>query len=297
MSNNPEVTIHAERKTAAVRALKKAYKHALPVLTDADARLIAYLDELRLHPKAHNLYELLGAVVFCRKVVRYEWDAQTVARFIRFYEVLPFDGTTGQTTYRMTPVQVYVISNLFGLYERNAAGHRVRLHRDAYIFVPRKFAKTTLAAAIAVWFLLFESYNSQAYTIANSFSQARVCFDMQRNILIALDPEERMFRVNRQEIFFQNRTERGARASKSVCLSANPKSLDGLFAELVIRDEGAQARDTATKSGSDLKNVLTSSEGPREQPLNIDISTASEVIDGPFHREISGVIEMFNEII
>lgn len=290
-TKSPEIELHQERKAAALRMARKAYK-AASVLYEADPRLIAYIDNVIEHPKDHNLYEILAVGIFCRKAVMYEFDTIQPKRFIRFYEVLPFDGTTGVERYHMTPVQVFIVHNIFGLYTQNASGERVRLHRDVYLFVPRKFAKTTLAAAIAVWFLLFESYNSQAYTIANSYQQAKVCFDMQRNIMMSLDPEQRMFRVNRQEIFFTNRSERGARASKSVCLSASPKNLDGLFAELVIRDEGAQARDTATKSGSDLKNVLTSSEGPRRQPLNIDISTASDVVDGPFHREIQGVREL-----
>ena len=295
-SNTPaaqtaEAEEHQARKRRATSALRRALREAGPTLKGADPRLMQYLDGVSRQPRAHNLYEVAGAAVFCRKVVRYEWDAEAVQRFVRFYECLPFDGPSGRTTYRLTPVQLFIVSNLFGLYVVNASGHRVRLTRDAYIFVPRKFAKTTLCAAILLWFLLFESYNSEAYAIANSYQQSRVLFDMARSMMSALDPDQTMFRINRETIFFRNRD----RASKAVCLAANPKNLDGLFAELVIRDEGAQARDTATKSGSDLKNVLVTSEGPREQPLNIDISTASDVVGGPFHREIEGVEKMLVE--
>ena len=293
----PEAQEHARRKRRAVSALRRSLEAARPVLDGADQRLMAYLDGVLAKPKAHNLYEIAGAAVFCRKVVRYEWDDTRAMQFARFYECLPFDGPQGRTSYRLTPVQMFVVANIFGLYTINAAGHRVRLTRDVYIFVPRKFAKTTFCSALMLWWLLFESYNAEAYAIANSYQQARVLFDMSRSAMLALDPEQKLFRVNRETIFFQNRTAQGARASKAVCLAANPKNLDGLFAELVIRDEGAQARDTATKSGSDLKNVLVTSEGPREQPLNVDISTASDVVDGPFHREIEGVEKMIVEIL
>lgn len=303
---NPDILIHEERKRTAARKLKAAlkapswqrmyepeYQERYPFVE----RLALYVEGVTYHPKQHNLYELLAVLTFLRKLERYEWVPQKVKDFVRFYEILPFDGTQGVASYQMTNVQVFIVANLFGLYTRNSQGERIRLHRDCYLFVPRKFAKTTLAAAIAVWFMLFEDFNSQSYVIANSYQQAKVCFDMQRSIMQYLDPDQKMFRVNRESITFTNKAERNARASKSVCLSANPKNLDGLFAELVIRDEGAQARDTATKSGSDLKNVLTSSEGPRKQPLNIDISTASEVVGGPFHREIEGVKEVLLSVI
>jgi len=305
-TNNPDVLLNEERKRKAARQLRKALRSPAlaPMYTQRVRerypfclKLTEYIEEVTQNPKRHNLYEQLAVLTFVRKLERYEWVPELVHRFIRFYEILPFEGTQGVASYRMTRVQVFIVANIFGLHTRNRQGERIRLHRDVYLFVPRKFAKTTLAAAIAVWFMLFEDFNSQAFTIANSFQQARICFDMQRSIMQYLDPEQKMFRVNRETITFTNKAERNARASKSVCLSANPKNLDGLFAELVIRDEGAQARDTATKSGSDLKNVLTSSEGPRKQPLNIDISTASEVVDGPFHREIIGVKDVLLSVI
>ena len=63
-----------------------------------------------------------------------------------------------------------------------------------------------------------------------------------------------------------------------------------MFASLVIMDEYAQARNTAGKNGADLKNVLTTSMGPRREPLTIIITTASDVVDGPFAHELDGVM-------
>lgn len=54
-------------------------------------------------------------------------------------------------------------------------------------------------------------------------------------------------------------------------------------------DEYAQARNTAGKNGADLKNVLTTSMGPRREPLTVIITTASEVVDGPFAHELEGI--------
>ncbi|MDE6801285.1 MAG: terminase large subunit, partial [Muribaculaceae bacterium] len=153
------------------------------------------------------------------------------------------------------------------------------------LFVPRKFSKTTSVAALAVYDLLFGDNNSQAFVGANSYDQAKICFEEIRAIMHDLDPGERHFKVNREKITFKD----AGRDGFIRCLTANARTQDGLNASLVIMDEYAQARDSAGKNGSDLKNTLTSSMGIRREPLTIVISTASEVIDGPFVRELDGV--------
>jgi phage terminase large subunit-like protein len=165
----------------------------------------------------------------------------------------------------------------------NGAGKR--LTRLVYLFVPRKFSKTTSSASLAVYDMLFGDVNAQAFVGANSYNQAKICFDEIRAIMRDLDPKERHFRVNREKIFFKAHK----RDSMICCLAGNARTLDGLMASLVIMDEYAQARDSATKSGADLKNVLTSSMGTRDEPLTMIITTASDVINGPCFKEIEGV--------
>jgi phage terminase large subunit-like protein len=160
-----------------------------------------------------------------------------------------------------------------------------RLIRTAYLFVPRKFSKTTSCAALAVYDMLFGDNNAQAYVGANSYDQAKICFDEIRDIMLGIDPGQKLFRVNREKITFRG----GGRDSLIQCLTANAKTKDGLFASLVIMDEYAQARNTAGKNGADLKNVLTTSMGPRREPLTVVITTASDVVDGPFYHELEGV--------
>ena len=76
------------------------------------------------------------------------------------------------------------------------------------------------------------------------------------------------------------------------CLAANARTRDGLKASTVIIDEYSQARNSANKSGADLKNVLTSSMGTRKEPLTVIITAASDVIDGPFKHELDGVMKV-----
>lgn len=251
------------------------------ILDDTDKRIGEYVRMVINHPDDHNLYELLAVKRFLAIADKYEWNQKAVRKFFRFYEALKFNGTHGRQRYRLTPVQCFQFANMFGFM---AADGR-RLIRTVYIFVPRKFSKTTSAASLAVYDMLFGDSNAQAYVGANSYNQAKICFDEIRAIIRGIDPAERHFRVNREKISFLDK----GKDSFIECLTANAKTKDGLNASLVIMDEYSQARNTAGKNGADLKNVLTSSMGARREPLTVVITTASEVVDGPFAHELEGV--------
>ena len=259
-------------------ALLEQYRYAL---TDTDQRLTDYVAAVIDDPDGHNLYEIAKIKRFFDLLGRHGWNAKRVKSKIRLYESLYFSGTNGRTRYKLTPVQTFQMAHIFGF----ARDDGRRLIRMAYIFVPRKFSKTTFAAFLAVDDLLFGDKNAEAYVGANSYDQAKKCFNEVRQIMFELDPGQKHFRINRELIKFKDR----GRDSLVQCLTANAKTKDGLFASLAILDEYAHARNTATSNGADLKNVLTTSMGPRREPLTVVITTASDVIDGPCYHELEGV--------
>ena len=250
-------------------------------IQDTDTRLLDYVLAVINNPDVHNIFELAKIQRYFQMLDRWRWNADRVRRFIRFYEMIRFNGFNGRQRYKLTPVQAFQYANIFGFSREDGR----RLIRTAYIFVPRKFSKTTSAAALAVYDLLFGDANAQAYVGANSYNQAKICFDEIRAIMRDLDPREKHFRVNREKITFKD----GSRDSLAACLTNNAKTQDGLHASLVIMDEYAAARNTAGKGGADLRNVLQTSMGPRREPLLLIITTASDVIDGPFYHELEGV--------
>lgn len=251
-------------------------------LDATDRRIWDYCSEVCRHPDDHNLYEILGVCRFFDLMGAYAWNRGRARRFFKFYELLRFNGTQGRTRYRLTPVQCFQFGSIMGF--DDARG--LRLCQLAYIFVPRKFSKTTSAASLAVNDLFFGDNNSQAFVGANSYQQAKICFDEIRNIVSDIDRGGRHTKVNREQITFTD----GTRDSKAECLAANARTRDGLNASLVIMDEYSQARNTPGANGADLKNVLTSSMGTRREPLTVVITTASDVIDGPFAHELAGAL-------
>ncbi len=237
-------------------------------LDQTDIRLKDYVKSAISHPDDHNLYELLSILRFFRLLDAYIFKPTEVKKFIVFYENLKFSGLKGRVKYRLTPIQVFQFANILGFYRTPEK----RLCRDALLFVPRKYSKTTSVASLAIYDLLFGDANAQAYVAANSYDQAQICFGEIKNILKSLDKRFKNFKINREQVFSKRR----GRTSFARCLASNPDKLDGLNASTVILDEFSQA------DSAELKNVLTSSMGARVNPMTIVITTASDKLESPF---------------
>ena len=262
--------IEREAKRLAIERLRSADLNSY-LLGEIDPRLLVYIQSLVLAPEAHNVYELLAAVKFLRLLETYSYDTAAAVNFMAFYEFLKFSGQNGRQSYKLTPVQVFQFSSIMGFVKPDGN----RLVRNALLFVPRKFSKTTSVCAFAIYDFLFGDDNAQAYTGANSYDQAKICFDEISRVLHGLDPGWTRFKATRELIKW-----RDGRHSSIRCLSNSPDKLDGLNASTVIMDEYAQA------DSADLRNVLTTSMGMRSNPLLVTITTASDKQTAPFVQEL-----------
>ena len=242
-------------------------------LSEVDSRIEEYVREVAGNPGGHNLYEQLAVARFFRMCDRYGINVTEVQLFFDFYESLYFPGKSGPQRYRMTPVQCFQFASIFAFWQ----GTR-RVVREVVLYVPRKFSKTTSSASLAIYDLLYGDANAESYTGANSYDQAKKCFDVIRGCMRHLDPRGKRYLVN-EEMIKSRRKDRSAFAQ---CLTANSRTKDGLNASTVIMDEFSQARDI------ELLTVLTTSMGVRENPLTVIITTASDVFDGPFYEMLQG---------
>lgn len=281
-------------------------------LTDGDeTRLLEYILEVRDNPDARNLYEILGVLRFLTFMRRYVFRWDKVKRFAAFQESLKFDGPKGRQSYRLTPIQYFQFAWIMGFYSWKETGpaapgdtlitetrrirdgkveQLLRLTRRAILFLPRKFSKTTSMSSLAVFDLLAGDDNAQAYTAANSYKQAKICFDEISKVLLPLNPDKRYFKTTRETVKWKQGNGFG-KFSFIECLSGGADSKDGLNASLVIFDEYAAAKYTKDHSeGAELLQVLESSMGTRLEPLTVIITTASRVPDGPFSVELENAM-------
>ena len=276
-------------KESVVKAIPKyllKLDEDIEYLNSIDDRLTTYISNILNVPEEHNKFEILGTFRFLDFIDKYDFNLSKFKKFVRFYEALEFvDEENKPRSYKLTPVQTFQFASILGFVKDNG----LRLCQDALLYVPRKFSKTTSVAALAIWDLMFGPANAQAYIAANSFNQASICFKIISETLKPLDPKMQFFRRNRDKIY----SKLPGKASFIQCLSASPDKLDGLNASTIILDEYAAATSAA------LKNVLTSSQGARKEPLIVTLTTASTNLDGPFtaielpnyKKILEGVIE------
>jgi len=139
-----------------------------------------------------------------------------------------------------------------------------RLYRTCLLMLPRKNGKTELAAATAVYCLLFDSKQGEIYLAAADRDQAGKVFQamvaMLRN-----DPE---LEADVEIVESQKRIVHRKSGSFCRAISAEAYSKHGFNASVVIYDELHCAPDRK------LYDVLVTSQGGRVQPLMIVISTA-----------------------
>ena len=242
-------------------------------LSEVDSRLDEYVRMVAADPDGHNLWEQLAVLRFFGMIDKYGINLTEVQLFFDFYESLYFPGKSGHQRYKLTPVQAFQFASIFAFWEDGR-----RVVREVVLYVPRKFSKTTSTASLAIYDVLYGDANAECYTGANSSDQAKKCFDVIRGCFRRLDPKERRYTVNEQQI----KSRRRDRSAFAQCLTANARTKDGLNASTVIMDEFSQAKD------SELLTVLTTSMGVRENPLTAIITTASDVFDGPFYEMLQG---------
>lgn len=300
-----------EYKSRKVEELRSVDLDSYPLIDGDEARLLDYILEVRDNPDAHNLYEILAVLRFLTFMRRYVFRWDKVRRFAAYYESLKFSGPRGRSSYKLTPIQFFQFSWIMGFYYWCETGDAapgdklitetrrirdgrveelIRLTRRVIWFVPRKFSKTTSMTSLAIFDMLAGEDNAQAYTAANSYKQAKICFDEIVRVLRPLNPDKRYFKVTRETVKWKEGNGFG-KESFIECLSGGADTKDGLNASLVIFDEYAQARYTKDHSeGAELLQALESSMGTRREPLVAIITTASRVPDGPFMAELSNAM-------
>lgn len=190
-----------------------------------------------------------------------EFRPKKVDKVVNFIHKLKhFQGKSNGLPFILSDWQYNIVANIFGFYYKDT---NKRVIKNAYIEVGRKAGKTALLSAIALYCLLGDGENgAEVDCIANSRQQAKILFDTASNLADSLDRGHKYIKPYRDKIKFD--------ATKSFIqvLSSDASTLDGFNSSLFVEDELHAAKD------SKLYDVLKSSQGMRENPLAICITSA-----------------------
>lgn len=192
---------------------------------------------------------------------KYDFREDKVEKVINFISKLKhFTGSHNGKPFTLLPYQKWIIYSIFGFYHKNTDK---RVTNYVYIELARKQGKTALAAAIALYMLVGDGESgAEVEMVANSAKQAKICFDMSSNFLSSIDKKGKYFKRYRDKIKFDY--------TKSFLqiLSSDASGNDGYNSSCFILDECHE------QPNSKLWDVMCSSQGMRENPLAIIITTA-----------------------
>lgn len=183
------------------------------------------------------------------------------ARAIRLVNQLTHTkGPFAQQPFNLRPWQIRILKQLF---KTRKDGRRQ--YRTCLFMLPRKNGKTEIAAALAIYFLLFDGeIGGEVYSAAADKDQAALVFNVAAQ-MIRNDAE---LLAQCEIVDSQKRIVHRNSGSFYRAISAEAYSKHGFNASVVIYDElhAAPSRE--------LWDVLTTSQGARSQPLTLAISTA-----------------------
>ncbi|PCQ34167.1 terminase [Proteus mirabilis] len=174
----------------------------------------------------------------------YTFDNEVVERFIGFSRVCSHvKGHLRGKPIELEPWQQFAFANLLGF---KVTSTERRKYRSAYIQVPRKNAKSTVAAILANWFLVMENGQQDIYTAAVSRDQARIVFDDARQMCVLSKP------LKKRVVIQQHKVINPKRNSLLKPLAAKAATIEGTNPSLAIVDEYHLHPDNAVYSALEL---------------------------------------------
>jgi phage terminase large subunit-like protein len=161
---------------------------------------------------------------------------------------------------RLAPWQAeQIIRPLFGW--KRADG--TRRYREAYIEVPKKNGKSTLAAGIALYMLFADGeIGAEVYSCAGDKDQARIVFN-DAKLMRAMSPE-----LRKRSRAYKDAIAVLPTASKYQVLSSDAPTKHGLNPHAILFDE------LHVQPNRELWDTVTTGVAARRQPLIVAITTA-----------------------
>jgi phage terminase large subunit-like protein len=190
------------------------------------------------------------------------YDEKAAARAVNFFEkyLTHTKGRWAGTPFILQDWQrKEIIEPLFGWKRRD----NTRKYRQAYIEIPRKNGKSTLAAGIGLYLLFADNEpGAEIYSAAADRDQAAIVFEQAKAMV-----ESNSQLSKRAQIYKRSIVVPATRSSYKV-ISAEAYTKHGLNAHGIVFDE------LHAQTSRELYDVLNTSTGARTQPLMVMITTA-----------------------
>ena len=167
--------------------------------------------------------------------------ANAVVKFASFVPHIKGDFATRRKTFILPPWQLYFVSELYGWRKRDAS--YIRRFTEGYLEVAKKNGKSSLAAVLALYEVLYGDHGGEVYSAATVGHQSQIVWDIAADMIPNLPPKlrEQYTITTGNGRIFSNRaifrylsTDGGAY-----------KKLDGKNPSFIIYDEAAAIDESA----------------------------------------------------
>ncbi len=188
------------------------------------------------------------------------FDEDAAQHAIEFFGWLKHSkGEWAGESFRLEPWQQFIVGSIFGW--KRADG--LRRFRNAYVEIPRKNGKSTLASGVGLYLLVADGEpGAEVYTAATKRDQARITHGEATRMVKASPALRKRVRV------FKDNLNVPATNSKYEPLGADADTMDGLNLHGALIDE-LHAHKTRG-----VVDVLDTATGARRQALIFEITTA-----------------------
>ena len=219
------------------------------------------------------------------------FSAKKVDRVIKFISKLKhFQGKSAGQNFILEPWQAFVTANIFGFWryttdEKTGQQILIRRFNTAYIEMSRKQGKTAIVAAYALYGLMYDNEMSAEIILsATSREQARICYNLCVGFARSIDPNEKYLHILRTGIEYKKTM------SILKVISADSSKQDGFNASFGVVDEYHAHKD------SKIYDVINSSQGFRQNPLMLVITTAGFNKEAPCYKMRQTNIEILRNV-
>lgn len=202
---------------------------------------------------------------------RYDFREDKADEVIEFFSILRhFTGRHAGKPFILQLWQQFVIASIYGFYVKETGE---RLTKYVYIEISRKNGKTAFAAGLGLYHLIADGeMDAEVDLAANSKEQAKIAFKFCSQFAKGIDPRGKDLVSYRDKVKFEKML------SLLQVFAADDSKLDGFNASMYLIDEYHAAKNTG------LKDVLQSSQGMRDNPMAVIITTAGFDKLGPCYQ-------------
>lgn len=210
-----------------------------------------------------------------------EFREKSVEHAISFVGILKhYTGRHKGTEFILQAWQQFIVASIYGFFVK-ATGER--LTQSVYIEIARKNGKTAFGAALCLYHLIADGEaGAEVQLAANSKDQAKVAFKMCSAFTRGIDARRKILKTYRDSILLKKNE------SILKVIAADDSKLDGFNASMFLLDEYHAAKN------SRMKDVLQSSQGMRDNPIGVIITTAGFDKLGPCYSYRGMCIEVLN---